>query len=426
MIYLHRILCLLALLTLAACSEDPQALRDQRAALLRQTYKAGDDIHLGVVWSGGAESGFQAGAMLAAEELNAEGGIGGRRIVLKAVDETPFLARANIDRSQAEGRYRNAMQEAGTAMARAVLEDPRIGAVIGHSDTGQTTLSALSIYDAQGVLLLSAGTSDERVKWMGSELYFQLLPSDKLLVKKLVEEIGERRWDSVHLVYASNQHNEQVAELLKSELANHKISLAGSTALVGDVVQSHGAPRRLQNSLSELREGAIDAVLLLAPPEMGAQVMRYARSLGIAQPFIGTMSLDASDFAKHVREVGEDTLIASLYRDNGYLARRFAERFNARFPTREADKWAALGYDSVRLYAQAVACAETTDPVVVAHSLHFKLPLWFGLLGQYAFHPGAGENVGMGFHTKILRRQADGSLRFVFLDKPAADALLTR
>jgi len=407
--------------SLVACTQDPQALREQRAAAVRQAYETGDEIHLAAVWRGTQDDGFLAGATLAAEELNAEGGIDGHKIRIRTFDETPFLESANIDRAQAEGRYRNAMQEAGTAMARAVLEDPRIGAVIGHSDTGPPTLSAMSVYDANGVVLLSAGTSDARVKWMGSNLYFQLLPSDKRFAGKLAAEIAERRWDSVHLVYANNQHNEQIAELLKSELANHQITLAGSTALVGDILGSHGSPRRLQHSLGELREGAIDAVLLLAPPEMGAHVIRYARSLGIAQPFIGSMTLDSAEFARRVRDVGEDFIIAGVYRDNGYMAQRFAAKFRQRFPGKDADQWAAFGYDSVMLYAQAVACAGTADPVVVAHSLYFKLPLWFGLLGRYVFRPDEAENAGMHFHTKVLRRGADGDLRFVFLDNPGED-----
>ena len=413
-------------MTLGGCGDDPRELRDQRAASVRQAYQEGGEIHLGAVWNGAPDSGFLAGASLAAEELNAAGGISGRMIRLKFVDERPFLDQMKVDRAQFEGRYRSAMQDAGTAMARALLDDPRIAAVIGHSDAGQTTLSAMSVYDAHGVVLLSAGTSDARVKWMGSELYFQLLPSDKLLVSKLVEEIIDQRWDNVRLVYENTRHNERIAVLLESELANRKVALTGTTALVGDVLNGAATPRRLQISLSELREGVVDAVVVLAPPVMAAQVIRYARSLGIAQPFIGTMAMDFPVFVQHVEDAGENTIVTGIYRDDAYQARRFADKFRARFPGQEADKWAALGYDSVRLYAEAVGCAQTTDPVVVSHTLNFKLPLWFGLVGQYAFRPGEGENARMRFHTKVLRRQADGKLRFVFLHQPATDATLSR
>jgi branched-chain amino acid transport system substrate-binding protein len=415
--HLCSYLLLVLLLALYGCGDDPREHREKRATSIRQAYQAGGEIVLGAVWNGGEDSGFLAGARLAADELNADGGVAGRKIRLRMIDERPFLERANVDRTEAEGRYRNAAQEGGTALAHAVLEDQRIGAVIGHSDSDQTTLSAMSVYAAQGVMLLAAGTSDARVEWIDSDLYFQLLPSDRLLAKKLAEAIGEQHWDTVRLVYANNRHNEQIAELLKSELANRKIVLSGTTALVGDIVNAANPSRRLQNSLSELREGVIDAVVLLAPPVMGAQVIRYARAIGIAQPFIGTMSLDAPDFVDTVRDVGEETVVTSIYRDDNYLARRFAAKFRERFPGQEADKWAALGYDSVHLYAQAVACAETTDPTVVLNALYFKLPVWFGLVGQYNFGVGGTENTGMRFHTKVLRRQADGKLKFVFLHK---------
>lgn len=413
------LLVLVLLPVLAGCGDDPRELREKRAASVRQAYQTGSEIVVGAVWNGEEGSGFLAGARLAAEKLNAEGGVAGRKIRLRMIDERPFLERANVDRSQSEGRYRSAAQEAGTALARAVLDDPRVGAVIGHSDSGQTTLSAMSVYAANGIVLFSAGTSDARVKWIDSDLYFQLLPSDRLLVKKLVEAIQGQRWNNVRLVYANTRHNEHMAELLKSELASREIALSGTTALVGDIVSTGKISRRLQNSLSELREGDIDAIVLLAPPDMGAQLIRYARSIGIAQPFIGTMALDAPEFVDTVQEAGEETIVASIYRDDSYMARRFAGEFRERFPGQEADKWAALGYDSVRLYAQTVACAETTDPTIVLNALYFKLPLWFGLLGHYSFGVGGVENLGMRFHTKVLRRQADGKLKFVFLNKPA-------
>lgn len=412
-------LLLVLLLALYGCGDDPREQREKRATSIRQAYQAGDEIVLGAVWNGGEDSGFLAGARLAAEELNDEGGVAGRKIRLRFFDERLFLEHANVDRAEAEGRYRNAAQEAGAELAHTVLKDQRIGAVIGHSDSDQTTLSAMSVYAAQGVMLLSAGTSDAQVEWIDRDLYFQLLPSNRLLAKNLAEAIDEQRWDTVRLVYANNRHNEQIAELLKSELVSRKIVLSGTTALVGDVVNTGNHSRRLQNSLNELREGVVDAVVLLAPPVMGAQVIRHARSIGISQPFIGTMSLDAPDFVETVRDAGEETIVTSIYRDDSYLARHFAAKFRERFPGQEADKWAALGYDSVHLYAQAVACAETTDPTVVQNALYFKLPAWFGLVGQYTFGVGGVENTGIRFHTKVLRRQADRKLKFTFLHKAA-------
>jgi branched-chain amino acid transport system substrate-binding protein len=423
---LHLLTALLAmLLFLGGCSEDPGALREERATLARQAYQQGADIHLAVVWHGGETSGFVAGAILAVEELNAAGGIDGRQLQLRVIDEAPFLAAAHVDRVDAEGRYRNAMQQAGTEMARAVLADPRVTGVIGHSDKGQTSLSAMTVYDAQGVLLLSAGTADVRLKWMASDLYFQMLPGHQAQMKKMAEEIRAQRWDRVHIVYANSRQYEQAAELIKSELAERGIALAGTTALVGEAVQARNQSRRLQASLDELRSGGVDAVVLLAPPAISAQVMRYARLVGIAQPFIGTMELDNPEFVRSVQEVGENTTVIGIYRDSAYQGRRFAQKFQMRFPELEADEWVALGYDSVQLYAQAVACAGTTDPYVVASSLHYKLPLWLGLVGRYAFPPGQAENVEMRFHPMILRRQTGGHLQFEFTDRPADDAALS-
>ena len=420
------ILLLVILGALGGCTEDPKAQREQRVAQLRQTYQDGGEIHLGAVWAGTEDAGFLAGAKLAVEELNAEGGIVGHKLRLNIIGEAPFLEKSKVDRAYAEGRYRSAMQEAGTAIAHAVIADPLIGAVIGHSDHGQTTLSAMAAYEQHGVMLLSAGTTDDKVRWLGSELYFQLLPSNKRFAKKLADEMTDRHWNNVHLVYAASRHNEQLVELIKAALANQNIALSGSTALVGDALKSQIVPPRLRSSLAELRSGSVDAVVLLAPPDLGARVIRFVRSLGIAQPFIGTMSLDSANFVRDVGQAGADTIIADIYRDNSYQQRRFAAKFRGRFPAQEADKWAALGYDSVNLYAQAVACAGTTDPFVVAQTLYFKLPLWLGVVGRYGFRVGEGHNEEMRFAAKVLRRQTDGSFKFIFTERADEDETLAQ
>lgn len=415
----HLLLTILALpLLLSGCADDPREVRESRMAAVRNAFNNDREIYLGVVWRDGV-GGFMDGAILAAEELNAAGGIAGRTLRLKMVDESIHLESAHISRAQFEGRYRNAVQQAGTDMARAIIDEPRIAAVIGHSDHEQTTLPAMQTYDTNGVLLISAGTTDPRVRWMESDLYFQLLPSDEVLVKTLAGQVVEQHWDKVHLVYANSRHNEQVAELLKSELAARKVILAGATALSEDVISKNGVPRRLQNSLLELREGEIDAVVLLAPPRLGAMVVRQARALGVAQPFIGSINLASPIFGQIANEDGAETLVASIYRNDGYLARRFRSKFIARFPGQEDDEWAALGYDSVRLYAQAVECAGTIEPRVIAHTLHFKLPLWYGLLGQYSFRNG--ENKLMRLHQQVLRKDADGKFKFVFPNRKEPD-----
>jgi len=115
------------------------------------------------------------------------------------------------------------------------------------------------------------------------------------------------------------------------------------------------------------------------------------------QPFIGTGAFESPEFVNDVGSRGFGTLVTSLYRKDSYQVRRFTERFNKfyanaplfnpsfQYAKPVIDEATIIGYDSVRLYAEAVASAKTTDSFVVARALQYKLPIWYGLLGPYVF-----------------------------------------
>lgn len=404
--------CLLAL-GLSACGENEAANdRMERRQLIIQNYKDNKPIELAVVWSK-QNSAFLAGAVLAAEEVNAEGGIAGRRLDLQFTDEAPFVNNRDTARANAAGRYRNSLAEAGSDIAKQVLANPNVTAVIGHQNA-EATMSSMLAYQNAGILMLAGNATDSRIMWSSSSLYFQLRPKDEVLVAKIASELVKRNWRNGYLVYESTRHNEHVVELLTTEFAKAGVRLVGTVAVMSNGQKSGGGSRRLQNELAELGTGSADAIVLMASPQVGAQVIKQGRALGVLQPFIGAAGLETTLFARDVGEAGADMLVASLYRSDSYQIKRFAERLLKRFPDGVLNESASMGYDSVRLYAEAVASAGTTDPYVVAHALQYKLPLWYGLMGSYVFKDG--NNTSLKYYMRRLNMEKNGRLRFVSAD----------
>lgn len=399
---------------LTACS--PPSTEDTRIArhdLAEKNYQESKPISLAAVWNK-ANGEFFSGAQLAAEEINAEGGVEGRLVQLDFIDEAPFLQHKSVERSRAEGRYRNARQEAGVNIARAVVANPNVTAVIGHTNASETTFSAMLTYQDNGILFLSGGTADSRIMWSGKDLFFQLRPQDAVLAKKMATEMKKRRWDAVYFVYEDTGHNEQLTELLKAECANSGIKFAGSLAVMPGLDNDSAGSRRIQNSIADLRDEDVNAIVLITSPALGAEIIRRSRTLGVLQPFIGTGVLESHAFVRKVGDSGVDTLITSLYHSKSYLVRRFAERFKKRFPNAVVDEAALIGYDSVRLYAEGVASADATDPYLVANALHYKLPIWYGLLGAYSFKDA--YTINLKYSIRQLVRNKNGSLEFISVD----------
>lgn len=400
---------------LTGCSPpSAEEARANRHGLSAKNYKEGRDISLAVVWNqAGGE--FFAGAQLAAEEINAEGGVQGHRIRLDYIDEAPFLQREGVARSRAEGRYRNARQEAGVDIAKTVVANPNVTAVIGHTNTSETTFSAMLTYQDNGILFLSGGMSDSRIMWSGKSLFFQLRPQDTVLAEKMAAEIKKRKWETIFYIYEDTRHNEQLGELLKAACANAGIKFAGSLAIMPGLDKNPAETRRVQNSVADLRDDDLNAIVLIAPPALGAEIIHQSRTLGVLQPFFGTGELDSSAFFKRVGENGADVLITSLHHPKKYLVRRFAENFKKRFPDTKLDEAALIGYDSVRLYADGVAGANTTEPYLVANALLYKLPVWYGLLGAYSFNEA--NSINLKYSTRRLTRTKDGQQEFVSVEE---------
>lgn len=437
------VLLLVLTLALGACDNDGSAdtqrrVRSERRTRVMAHYQAGQDFHLAVVWDS-RRQGFIEGATLAAEEFNAETAAtderlgqqaqreqrpppaASPRLVLDVTDERPFIDTTAVAKTRDEGRYRNAVSEAGTRLARQVLSNPEVSAVVGHTD-GSVTLAAMLSYQKNGVLLLGGSSTDARLEWISASdysetfgLYFQLLPADEVLAQRIAEAFSARGWRNAYLAYDDHHTNENLAQLLTSAFSRLNIKVYGSVAIRPGQGDRQLHSRRFRESLSALGNSEVDAIVLLTSAKEGAMVIRNGRGLGILQPFVGTSEFRSPEFIREVGRAGDNTLITTLYRQDSFVAKQFAQRFAHRFSGQHPNESAAMGYDSVRLYAEAVTRAGTVDPAAVSHVMRYDLPVVYGLLGSYVLKDG--HNSGSKYHLlRLSRNQTTGNPEYVAAD----------
>lgn len=432
--------CLLMAVALSACDsntqESLQKSRQERRARVMADYAAGKDYQLGVVWDS-RWPGFIQGAQLAAEEYNAEAQAKdarasadalasgqpapppSRRLVLDLTDERHIVESTAVRRTRDEGRYRNAVGEAGIQIAQKVLSNPNVSAVVGHMDTA-ATMSAMLTYQKHGVLLLSSNTTDPRLEWMSSSdlsdtfgLYFQLRPSDEVLAQRFAKSFADRGWTKVYFAYENNHANESLVHLLTSEFAKLGLKISGSLAFRPGGDMSQFKSRKFQSHFTELGTSDVDAIVLLTTAREGAEVIRNSRAIGVLQPFVGMGNFQFPGFIDKVGASGENTLVTTLYWKDHFVVQRFAERFVKRFPGEDPDETAAMGYDSVRLYIEAVARADTVDPGAVSHALRYDLPVVYGVLGSYVLKDGRSN--ALNYHLLRLSK-VPGQSKLVYVE----------
>ncbi|MFZ4535694.1 ABC transporter substrate-binding protein [Propionivibrio sp.] len=381
---------------------------EARLDLARQRYKARAPVVMTAVWNQ-QDGEFLAGAQLAAEEINAEGGINGRVLQLETLEEEQFVSGTAYQFYKKQGRYRNEPQFVGTTMAKTVLRNPDITAVVGHSSI-PAILPAMVAYNNAGVLFFGGGSSDSRILWSSTRFYFQFLPHDVVLAKTMTQHMNHLQWGKVYFIYEADRHSEQLVELLRAACASANIRFGGAVAILSDTRSNNASTMRMQKSIAALRKGDIDGLVVIANSGLAAHIVRESRMLGLLQPFMLTPVSNPRLFTERVGLFGENVRLVTLRRD-AYQVDEFHKRFMARFPDKTADIAASQGYDSVQLYADAVAIADSTDPTLVANVLHYRLTSWSGLLGNYTFVDREVQNVK--YYVRRLVRQKDGELTFV-------------
>jgi hypothetical protein len=244
-------------------------------------------IDIGIVWHKEKKQ-FREGAILAAEEINAVMKKYGIYFRLHFTEASSFLKKHHVERTVLEGRYRNAKQLAGSDIAHKVVARKSLSAVISADIPVESTLASVVVYQEHNVLVMNASSSNSSIDWLANDLYFQLLPPNKVLAKKIAKEIKQQNWEKIFITYIDTAHKGEMIELIRTELVNLNIELVGSYGMqlgIGNLSRGHKG--RLRASLAELRTNDTDAIILLMPPKPSAQVIRFAREIGVLQPFLG-------------------------------------------------------------------------------------------------------------------------------------------
>lgn len=324
-------LILIGALAIAACRPDREA----------QTSGVTGDIPVGVY---GALTGEQAafgtstvnGVRLAAEEINAAGGIGGRRIRLFVEDD--------------QGRP----DEAASVVTKLITADGVIG-LIGENSSNQS-LAAAPIAQNNRVPMISPSSTNPAVTEKG-EYIFRVCFTDPYQGKALASFV-RKNLDldtAAILLDKKNDYSVGLAEFFRKEYE----------ALGGKVVaeQSYtGGDTEFRPQLTTIKAAAPKALFIPGFYTDVGQIAIQARDLGLTVPLVGGDGWDSPV----VIEIGGKAIEGSYFSDHYFVGdsrpvvQTFVQRYRQKHG-RNPEATAALGYDALQIFAAAVRRAGSLD-----------------------------------------------------------------
>lgn len=306
-----------------------------------QTAASTADIPVGVY---AALSGDQAafgqatvqGVQLAAEEINAAGGVLGRKIRLVIEDD------------------RGKPEEATAVVTKLVTRDNVI-AVIGENSSAQS-LAAAPFCQANGVPMISPSSTNPKVTKTGDYI-FRVCFTDPYQGKALA-------------AFVKNELKLATAAILKDNKNDYSVGLAEFftkefTAIGGKIVgeQSYsGGDNEFRPQLTALKQSKPDVLFIPGFYTDVGQIAIQARESGIDVPLVGGDGWDSPT----VIEIGGKSVENSYFSDHYFVGdpRPLVQKFVSAIRLRHGknpEANASLGYDSLKILAEAMTRAGSLD-----------------------------------------------------------------
>lgn len=316
------------------------ALDCQRGAE-RQTASAANDIPVGVyaALTGGEASFGQAtiqGVQLAAEEINAAGGVLGRKVKLVIEDD--------------QGRA----EDAASVVTKLITRDDVV-AVIGENSSAQSLAAAPTCQNSK-VPMISPSSTNPKVTKSGDYI-FRVCFTDPYQGKALATFVRNNLKANNVAILRDNKNDYSVglAEVFRTQFT----SMGGKIT----VEQSYAAgDTEFRPQLTAIK--ATNPEVIFVPgfyTEVG-QIAQQAREMGINVPMVGGDGWDAPALL----DIGKEALNGYYFSDHYFFeeprpaVQRFVAAIRKKYKQDPAAN-AALGYDAMHILADAITRAGAID-----------------------------------------------------------------
>jgi len=288
----------------------------------------------------GAEATFGVsthnGIMLAIDEINAAGGVDGRK--LRVITED--------DQSKAE--------EAANAVTKLINQN-NVVAVLGEV-ASSNSLAAAPICQANKVPMITPSSTNTKVTEVGDYIFRMCFVDPyqgEAMANYLSKQKGMKR--AALLIDNKSDYSTGLAEYFK------RTFIANGGQIVVEQSYAKG-DSDFRSQLTSIKGANPEVIFVPGYYNDIGQIAIQARDLGMKQPLAGG---DGWESPKLI-EIGGKALEGSFYSNHYHVddpapaVREFVQKYRDRFGA-TPDSLAALGYDSTRVLADAMKRAGTTD-----------------------------------------------------------------
>ena len=317
-------LCIAGAVLLTSCAKQSEAIKiGEYASLTGKEAGFGQTSHHGVV--------------LAVEELNAAGGVLGKKLELVVEDNQTKAG------------------ESATAVKKLISRD-KVIALIGEVSSSRSLEAGPVAQQAKIPMIAPAATNPEVTK--KGDYIFRVCfidPFQGTVMAKFAQ--GDLKVKNVAIISSvSNAYSVGPAKFFRETFT------AGGGTIPVEQKYSEG-DKDFRAQLTAVKAAGVDAVFVPGYYTESALIVRQARDLGITVPFLGGDGWEDEQLLK----IAGDALNGCYYsthfsaENNDPAVATFVEKYKKRWNGEVPGAFSALGYDAIYVLIDAIKRAGTTD-----------------------------------------------------------------
>ena len=352
------------------------------AACAQETIKVGEFASLT-----GKEAAFgqscHKGTLLAIEELNAGGGLLGKKLELRTEDDA-------------------STQGQPATIVKKLISRDKVIAVLGEA-TSSRSLEAAPICQSDRIPMISPAATNPAVTAVGPYV-FRVCFIDPFQ-------------GAVMAKFAKNRLGLHKVAVLTSVSSAYSVGLAKYfkerfTADGGEipVEQKYSEGDKDFNAqLTAIKASGADGIFVPGYYTEAALVCIQARNLGLPVPIFGGDGWEAPELIQIGGTAVEGCYYSTHFspENTAPVVKGFVDKFRARFNGETPDGMAALGYDSAAMLADAVKRAGTTEPAALRDALAATRG-YRGVTGSITMDPDRNAT-----KAAVIITVKDGHFKFV-------------
>ncbi len=326
------------------------------------------------------------------EEINAKGGINGKKIELIIKDS-------------------GASPEKAISFAKQLIEEEKVFAIIGPSTSGET-MAVKNIAEEGRTILLSCAAAEVIVNPV-AKYVFKVAPKDSYAAEKIFHQMKKMGITKIGVLSSNTGFGKAGKEQLEKYAPEHGITIA-----LSEVYDK--AATDLTAEVTKLKGAGVQAIVNWSIEPAQAIVLKNARQIGLTVPIFQSHGFANIQYAKAAGAAAEGVLfpagrivIADLLSDKhpqkSVLA-EYKKKYEAKYKE-DVSTFGGHGYDALMILAKAVQTAGV-DREKVRTAIE-NLKGFVGTAGVFNLSPA--DHNGLDIEAFAMLTVKDG--KFALLEK---------